>query len=868
MENQIFDKLNFASSKAVLLLEGKLLIKNNFISQHSETIIELLTKSRKERGLIFHHGTSLPMYFAIVLACFKSFLSDDRDHAEFLEELNVGDLVLYENKRGVYDGRDADDKIIIYYNDKGGTRTKNLVPVSLANRIQPYYGNAKSLDGRGIKRKKNVKTVLSKLFKIRTDDIKSVIRNSVVVVCDKQEADRFINHITLLVDQLQVKIGDVFPAAYYTSNDIDYYSGNSAKIDPLIKFTNKLSVARELIIEDRCIETLLINGTQYFAEDISEIASIYNRSSLKSIVMLGEISKGLNSKTITNLENLKLFIWKQDEIVINNVDVLNSENVHDESRRLEKLSENFLNVEVKKVGVNFDLTDELVKCKHELYLLSRHPQENEKKTLFIKKSFWLLNLLEKSFFPIVQLEKMVAEKKVNAPSPDKELQSLVDLKGDFLGLSFEPLVQDVLDKLELIKRKLNETNPKFDYLIDKFRENKLVKRKYSIICAKTYYGKVFLESVPPHLREIVGKCDFFTPNKYSSNMMYHCVDVIGVWDWSKLNPLLISNTKSISFLLYRHENKRFTQAQDQTKKDLQFIKENNMLEKGFEIDNRQQHDAISVNTGLNEEYIENYLESITNNLNFSMILDSLRESNSAGTQTSEIVKVATLDTGEQLFLTQFYSPYVFDIDRQSVFEKQVSSLTVGDLLIFTNYDNEANDIVERIMDIILESDDCDENFRESYRKSLHWKDVLRNYMKKKRISYRDLSYIMTDVGTLKHEVTLKTWLDRSSHIVGPRDINSYIAIAKITRDPEILNSPEAFYYSTREVRTMRIRILKYLGKYIVQTYNKNKGAQEDEILNRLPIDLAKMSRLVEIEQLTEIESLAIPAHLANKPIIL
>src|SRR5690606_36768630 len=134
--------------------------------------------------------------------------------------------------------------------------------------------------------------------------------------------------------------GDIFPAAYYTPNDVYYYSGNAAKIDPLIKFTNKLSVARELIIEDKYVETLLIDGANYFVDDISEILSVYNRSSLKSIIMLGEICKSINSATLNSLENLKLFLWTKDKIEIS--DVQTGENVHEESKRLDKLLYSFL----------------------------------------------------------------------------------------------------------------------------------------------------------------------------------------------------------------------------------------------------------------------------------------------------------------------------------------------------------------------------------------------------------------------------------------------------------------------------------------------------------------------------------------------
>lgn len=864
MESEISTKLQHAFSKASFLMDGKLLIKNFFLTQHSETIIDLLTQSKRERGIILHHGTSLPLYFAAILACFKSFLSDDRDHAEFLDELSTGDLVLYENKRGVYDGIE-NGFIVIYNNDRGGVRTKNSVPVSLVNKIQPYYGNAKSLDGRGVRRKKYESNLISSLFNIESKEIKSVIRNAVVIVCDRQVADQLISQLSLLVDSAKAKLGDIFPAAYYTANDIHYYSGNSAKINPLIKFTNKLSVARELIIDDKFIETLLIDGASYFNEDISEITSIYNRTTLKSILMLGEICKGINSSALTSFEDLKLILWTKDKIILNNdgYDV----NAHDECKRLDWMLNNLKNIQVEKTNIDFKFYTEIVNCKKELYILTKQRYESPNKMLFIKKSYWLLNLLERSFFPLSQMETLIVENKINAPSPEKELHTILELKEDFAGQEFESLVHNIIDKLQLLKRQLNESNPKFNHLVGMIKQN--TNCRMAIIFPKAYYGKVFLESVPNYLRDTVEKCDFFTPTKYSSHKNYHSVEIIGVWDWSSFNPLLISNTNIISFLLYEHERKILDQMQDKTFKKVEFINKHNFLTTGFDNDQIHQHTEAAASSELEDEYIEKYLEASMNKLDFSVVLNSLRqESSGMGQQTSEIIKIATLDTGEHLLLTRYFTPYVFDEDNQIVLEKEVPSLNVGDTLIFTNYDSDTKDIVEKIMDIILESDNCDQDFRESYRKSLHWKRVLKGYLNSRRLGYRDLSYIMAQAGTPKHEVTLRTWLDAGSHVVGPRDLDSYKTIATITQDKEMITSTESFHRSTREVRTMRTRILKYLGKNIVQAFNKHQASQEDEILSELPIDLSKMSRIVQIEQISNMENTVVPLHLTNKPVTL
>ncbi|WP_274362912.1 DrmE family protein [Paenibacillus thermotolerans] len=871
MSENIVSILRNAFVKSSFMLSDKYLEKNEIILRHVETMIGLLTISKKERGIVLHHGTRIPLYFAIVLACFKTYLSDERDNTAFLDDLNTGDLVLYENKRGIYKGRDPNGKIIIVNADKGGTRTTNYIPITLANKVQPYFGDGKTLDGRGIKRKRNVMSVISELFDIKNEEIKSVINKSVLIVCDKIEADEIIGSMSLKVNDKRIKMGELFPAAYITPNEIHHYPGNTAKSDPVIRFVNKLSLARELIIENKSIETVIINGSEYFVNDTSEIASIYERSSLKSIILLGEICKGINSPVFNEMENLKPFIWTNDTTIQSEeiVSEQQENEIHEESKLLQRLIFNYKNIEKETVLIDgpFD-NDEFFQCKKNLLQLSKQIDDSDKKEFFIKKAYWLLNLLERSFFPISVMEKMVSNGQINAPSPNSELDLIKKIMVEFMGTKLESIAREIVENIDHIKTKLEYTNPKFNYLLEKIKDSKISKRKLSIICAKTYYQKVFWEAAPEYLRETVDKCAFFTPNKYSSSILFHQVYVVGIWDWTKLNPLLFSNSKVVSFVMYKNEIKKYYLAAEVTKNKLVSLQKRNLLIQNNEtLDQDDSKEVVvSVDAELDERYLEDQLEIFTDSISLSFSSEDFKFSSNTGMQTSEIVRVALLETGEKILFTRYYSAYVFDSDRQVVKETDVSSLNVGDFLIFTSYDSGTRDIVERILEIILESEDCSDQFREANRKSIHWKQVLKDYIYKKRISYKELSDMMADAGAWKHEVTLRTWLDEASHIVGPRDLDSYKTIAKITKDPEMLSNPETYHQSSREVRSMRIRILKYLGKNIIKNYNKNKDVY-DEILSKLPIDLSKMSRLLQIEKIIKAENLVVPSHLANKPII-
>jgi hypothetical protein len=869
MARELTENLRIAFNKASFLLDNKLIDRSEFISKNTEIMLKLLTDSKKERGIILHPGTSLLLYLSIILASFKSFLSDDTDKMSLLDELAIGDLVIYDNKRGEFKGRDDKGRIIIENYDRG-TLTTNMVPVLFANKITPYYGNAKTLDGRGVRNKNKSIRFISTLFDLKIKDIKSIINKSIIIVCDKQEADSFIDCLSIEMNEKSFRIRDLFPSAYYTPNDIYYYSGNSAKVEPIIKFTNKLSVARELIIENKGIETLLIDGTKYFSDDISEVSSIYNRSSLKTIILLGEIQSGIESSVFQSLEKLQPYVWTKEQIGKIPLRQQMEKNIFcEESVTLQRMLHNIKNYEINIVEKESVLDHQkFYELKKLLHTLIKQRESNEKINSFIIKGYWLLNLLERSFFPLAVMEKLILERQVNALSPTKELENMQKIVTEFKGSIFEERMKEIDILLKEIKTEMDITNPKYNYLFSLLNQYKYKRIKMAVVCDKTYYQKIFYEAIPAYLKESVEKVDFCTPNNFNTNTLYQVVIVIGIHDWSKFNPLLLSNTTKMTFLLYPNQIKRLKLEESQTKKKL------NLLGAYSQEDNKEEflpgihsdlEESLTINEELEEKALEKDLEKYINHFSLNYAISEVQTGITGGLQTSKIKRVAFLETGEKVFFTEYYSPYVFEIESQAVIETDVSSLKPGDLLIFTNFDSDTKDIVEKVMDLILESKNCDESFRESYKKSFYWKRVLKQHMKSNNFTIHEMSERSKRFGKRKHEVTLRSWLDDKSHIVGPRESEAFNMIAKMTNDTRMLEDPDSFYKACREVRSMRIRILKYIGKNIIRTYNKNFDILSDELFSELPIDISKMSRLIQIEKVIDVDNLVIPSYHTNRP---
>ncbi|WP_258111682.1 DrmE family protein [Alicyclobacillus sp. SP_1] len=854
---KIKDTLINTFERAAFLIDGRPIHKSDFINRNVDIIVETITNMYNKRKIILHPGTSLFFYLSTVLASFASYMSDDTDKLAFIDNLSTGDLVIYQGKRGEYKGKDDGGRIVIENRDKG-LLTVNRVPRPIWNSISPYNGEGRTLDGRGLRRRTESIKLLSNLFGLNSNELKSVTTKGVVVVCERSEADRFMARFNVELEGVKVPINELYPSAFYTIDDIHYYPGNSARVEPLLKFTSKLSVARKLIIEDNGNEILIVNGSKFFTEDISEIASIYNRNSLKSILFLGELWNGVNSPLFSTVDDLESVIWTKGELKKFSI----SETSRRDSNKNISLQEriaNCSNCENRHIRIESTLDHNLfASCKTNLYELMKQGDSDDLKA-FVIKANWLLNLLERSFFPLSTMERLISEGRISALSPTREIDNLYFIAQNIMNLEFQDKMLNICTILRKIQTALYHENPKFDYLLELIQKAR--KSSIAVVMDKTYYQAVFFESVPSDLKDHV-EYNFYTPNKFSSDAVFSNVVITGITDWKRFNPFLLSNTHTVTFMLYPNEEKRMRRLESQTHEDIMAIRKayeekftNNEYNCIYDTQTIDSADEIRIETELEE-----FVQAVSLSYSYSQVKDT----GTTSEQNSEVKRVAILETGEKIFFTKHYNPYVFDSDRQVVVESDVMSLARGDMLVFTNYDSDTRDVVERIMDIILDSDNCDEHFRESHASFTYWKARLKEYLQDNKMSFRRLSEKMGHYGKQKHEVTLKSWLDDGSHIIGPRDRESFQAIANITKDPIMLKDPDLFFRAFRDIRSMRVRILKYIGRNIIQTYNRDYDVQ-DEILNKLPIDLSKMSRLVEIEEIVDVKNLTIASHLTNRP---
>ena len=209
---------------------------------------------------------------------------------------------------------------------------------------------------------------------------------------------------------------------------------------------------------------------------------------------------------------------------------------------------------------------------------------------------------------------------------------------------------------------------------------------------------------------------------------------------------------------------------------------------------------------------------------------------------------------------------MFDSAKEDVIEVPVDKLSPGDTVIFKSNNSETKDIVTTLLDTYIdEYQTTSEDIQMAYLKARYWKEVLRKYRTDNSLSFKELSKRLETHGAKKHEVTIQSWLAEDSYIVGPQDNETYIAIAEMTQDADMLADPKSFCIACEKIRSIRIGILKLIAKTIISKYSRKLSA-EDDMAKVVSENIDDISTLVQIETITPVMDKKAPIKMVNMPI--
>lgn len=240
--------------KCDLLLDGEVFSKEFLMQAFAKFLSATIEKEKHNVGFVLHTGSVCFDALALAYSAVTCLVYNDANVDDvIMNSLKLEDVVLYGDKkkeRYIFKGlttfpSKSEEYIHLWTNDSDST----YVPRSRWRYIIPYYGSSKSMDGRGLRIKDNVREkVYSEILGYSFEKIPSVLNVSVVIVMPKDRISNLIEKLSIRFGDTEVKLTDLVTISYFTENDEFIIGGNAARTEPIIKVASKMSVVRRLIL--------------------------------------------------------------------------------------------------------------------------------------------------------------------------------------------------------------------------------------------------------------------------------------------------------------------------------------------------------------------------------------------------------------------------------------------------------------------------------------------------------------------------------------------------------------------------------------------------------------------------------------------
>ena len=863
--------------KCDFLYDDALLTKETIIEKYLSFFAKQFDPSERSVSFVFHTGSlcfDVVSVAALLIGCLAyEFSSND----EILAGLEIDDMVLFKGERYRWGGTEESiinkgeppRKFFILRQDakgKNGGLTSYYSYESKKHLVKPYYGTSTTTDGRGIRGySTNRNDFISYVLDIPISEVPSALDYSVVVVADKNEFIDICKHLKICYDgDKTVEITDVVPVSYYTSSGEQIQIGkNVAKLEPVIKVTSKMSMARELVLDksgNRAIG-LMVTNVESMAKDAAELNDLLRRKSLKFAYVIAPFNPESCEYAMEQYESAKMFACTKELLATANHEVQASNKLTEE---LNKQIANILKKQTHSIQVEgyWDWED-YKSIKEKLYAIKQSNWSGEDKDNFILSAMTLINLFGSSYFSMQSLEDAIEEKGINVAvvSPRVRLSELKEIASR--SSSMQEKCSEITEALDDMYNVLYDASPKEEALTKFLKEH--LDEKTAVIVPKAYYTDLFSRLFHSQFNNAV--C--VTANRFDWHEQYDSVIAVGDIIGKRFDALQSFSAPNIYVLLYNFEQKTFTLRKSRSAKSERKL---NARIKGLTGDAYVKAvGAESDKPDIPEETIrefsdlDEYVESMGI---FDIGKLQIYGGGSGGdyNNTAEVKYIGTFTSGEQILFSKYYSAVVFDQAKGEITEIAPEKLQPGDVLVFTKRNDYTSNIVDQIFDQLVRTKKLSPEVQDAAEKAFYWKEALREYKEKNRLTYRSLARLMKALGSSLREVTIRQWLIEESHIVGPRDADTMEKVAWVTQDPFLLTDPKAYFEACNTVRGYRRKILSLIAEAINNKLS-NKQPAEGSAFEVVYENVEKLSETMELERIIELDDTAmINNGMVNRPI--
>ena len=877
----VYDSMKKLIDKCDLYFEGHIISKEMLLQNYADFLASNFEKKHNV-AISLHTGSICFDIVTILFSAMSNIFYNQSTIDDFIESLEVGDIVINGRERCRFEGM-AEPYIapggtviqrIILVNERmdhgDKEEDKTWLPQSKWHQLKPYRGESKRLDGRGI-RSDNTKRndFLSSVFEMSSNELPSFIEKSSVIVMNRERSERIIDNLEIEYEGKRIRITEIMPVSYCSENEEYPYGGNPGKIEPSIKITNNISNARSLV-------TGSWEGNETWTHDVigvsvigfgaisrarTEVTEIMKRRKLKYVFVSYNIASEDGETLLDEVEDTSVFACTT-EYLLNYSVPTEEENPY--TLELDKQVDSVINHETIPLAVKTFDCDWNTYRKVQIALARLRHSSSRLAEDYVPLAHSMINLMITSVFPLELMEDLAVKGILEVESPIQRIERLTEMTSEFIGEDRE-IATTVLNFLEDGYLTLLTSSPKEQQLFALLEENR--GKKIAIIVPKAYYANIlYNQNILDYFDDASQLC-ISTANKFDYSQQYDIIVAIGAFWGKKFDPFRCRSASTIYVMVSAVEENLFKYRR----------KLASAIEYKFNVSAKVPMDAVDIqeeiyNDGATEEEVAEVIDStidVTAYINQIFEARSLEMLNTGGgnyTGMAEISHIATCADGERIFFTKKYRAFVFDSAKEDVVEMSVDKLSPGDTVIFKSHNSETKDIVTTLLDKYLaEYNTAAIELQMAYLRSQLWKEVLKEYRMRLDLSFKSLSKRLEKHGSKKHEVTIQSWLAEDSYIVGPQDVETYIAIAEMTQNAEMLADPKAFCDACDTIRRVRVGFLKLIAKAIISKYSGHL-TEDSDMARVVSENIDEISVLVQIEAITPVAEKKAPINMINRPI--
>ena len=553
--NDVF--LHFLDS-CDIYLNDKLFSRELLLRAYANFIIKTNQSKNHDVGIALHTGSILFDAMTLLYATVGNMVLNSIQTDDIVESLQIGDMVTYNNGR--------------YKFSRRGWRTKNSQPVEVIllksedkyqteytiykdywHLITPYKGNAKKTGKVGVgKNKKNLSIFYEKVLGYTRKDIPSLIDTSTVFIMPKDRADTVVKGITISFDKYTFNLTDLVTAAYYTENQEFHYPGNSGHNEPVLKFTNKFSVARELFNDKSGNKNigLFVMGNDVIARGSSELPALLNRKSLYYVFVSMSVDSEQAFSILEEVEEKDVFVCTKNNLsdISYSIPVSSNELTDELANQVKTIANRQVVPSVLQGPISWQ---EYKNYKKSLTIIKDSDYESEEKESFVINAYSLMNIFMSSLFSIAEMESLIASNKIDIMSPIERIKLLQNNR-----TSFPDYLQDKADQIVSCAEKI------YNYLYSYSpKESELKKiltshngQKIALIVPKRYYDTILSNTLP---KNMLNGLDIYTPRKFNNSILYDLIICTGNFHSDEFDLFRCKSAPLIQVLLYECEEKKY-----------------------------------------------------------------------------------------------------------------------------------------------------------------------------------------------------------------------------------------------------------------------------------------------------------------------